>query len=108
MRKADIANTICEKVGVSKTEAMDMVEYILNILKGGLQKGEAIKIAGFGNFIVRKKGERKGRNRRVTRKQRERVRQEQLKINLRRNATVTIMLRQLMHLSWGCLRTARA
>ena len=47
MRKADIANTICEKVGVSKTEAMDMVEYILDILKVWTSKsGEAIKIAG--------------------------------------------------------------
>jgi integration host factor subunit alpha len=41
---------------------MDMVEYILDILKSGLQNGEAIKIAGFGNFIVRSKRERKGRN----------------------------------------------
>ena len=62
MRKADIANIICEKVGVSKTEAMDMVEKVLDILKSGLQKGEAIKIAGFGNFMVRNKGQRKGRN----------------------------------------------
>ena len=62
MRKADIANAICEKVGISKTEAMDMVEYILDVIKAGLQKGDAIKIAGFGNFIVRSKGERKGRN----------------------------------------------
>ncbi len=62
MRKADVANIICEKVGLSKTEAMDRVEDVLNILKTGLQRGEAIKIAGFGNFIVRSKGERKGRN----------------------------------------------
>lgn len=62
MRKADIANIICEKAGISKAEAMDMLEYVLDLLKSGLQKGEAIKIAGFGNFIVRSKGERKGRN----------------------------------------------
>ena len=62
MRKADIANEICEKVGVSKTEAMDLVEYVLESIKSVLKQGEPVKIAGFGNFMVRSKGERKGRN----------------------------------------------
>ncbi|MDA0737768.1 MAG: integration host factor subunit alpha [Nitrospirae bacterium] len=62
MRKADIANEICEQVGVSKTEAMDLVEYVLDSIKAVLRKGEPVKIAGFGNFMVRSKGERKGRN----------------------------------------------
>ena len=62
MRKADIANQICEKVGIPKTESMDLVEYILDCMKETLKKGDAVKIAGFGNFMVRSKGERKGRN----------------------------------------------
>ncbi len=62
MRKADIANHICEQVGVSKTDAREMVEYVLNCMKDELRQGEAVKIAGFGNFVVRSKGERKGRN----------------------------------------------
>lgn len=62
MRKADIANEIFEKVGVSKKEASDIVEFILEMLKSVLQKGESVKIAGFGNFVVRSKGSRKGRN----------------------------------------------
>ncbi len=62
MRKADIANQICEKVGIPKSESMDLVEYILDCMKATLQKGDAVKIAGFGNFMVRSKGERKGRN----------------------------------------------
>jgi integration host factor subunit alpha len=62
MRKADIANEIYEKVGVSKKEAADIVEYVLNLMKNVLHKGESIKIAGFGNFVVRSKGPRKGRN----------------------------------------------
>ena len=62
MRKADIANQICEQVGIPKTESMDLVEYILDCMKTTLQKGDAVKIAGFGNFMVRSKGERKGRN----------------------------------------------
>jgi len=62
MRKADIANEIFTQVGVSKNDAADIVELVLNLLKGVLQKGDAVKIAGFGNFVVRSKGARKGRN----------------------------------------------
>ena len=57
MRKADIANHICEQVAVSKTEAMALVEYALQCMKDVLRKGEAVKIAGFGNFMVRKQRE---------------------------------------------------
>ncbi|MCA9461700.1 MAG: integration host factor subunit alpha [Nitrospira sp.] len=62
MRKADIAETICETAGVQKTDSMELVEKVLDIIKSMLQKGEVVKIAGFGNFVVRSKGERKGRN----------------------------------------------
>jgi integration host factor subunit alpha len=62
MRKADLATEIYEKVGISKKEAADLVELVLDMIKGVLQKGEPFKIAGFGNFVVRSKGPRKGRN----------------------------------------------
>lgn len=62
MRKADIAEEIFKQVGISKNEAADIVEFVLNLLKSVLQKGESVKIAGFGNFVVRSKGARKGRN----------------------------------------------
>lgn len=62
MRKADIAEEIFKQVGLSKNEATDIVEFVLNLLKSVLQKGESVKIAGFGNFVVRSKGARKGRN----------------------------------------------
>ena len=62
MRKADLATEIYEKVGVSKKEAADLVELVLDMIKGVLQKAESFKIAGFGNFVVRSKGARKGRN----------------------------------------------
>ena len=62
MRKADIANEIYTHVGISKNEAADIVELVLNMLKEVLHKGESVKIAGFGNFVVRSKGARKGRN----------------------------------------------
>ena len=48
MRKADIANEIYKQVGISKNEAADIVELVLNMLKAVLQKGESVKIAGFG------------------------------------------------------------
>ena len=41
---------------------MELVEYVLSSIKEVLQRGEAVKIAGFGNFMVRNKGQRKGRN----------------------------------------------
>jgi integration host factor subunit alpha len=62
MRKADIANEVFEKVGVSKKESADILEIILNSIKEVLKKGEVVKIAGFGNFVVRQKRARKGRN----------------------------------------------
>ncbi len=62
MRKADIANEVYERVGISKKEAAEIIETVLNTIKNVLQKGEMVKIAGFGNFVVRSKRARKGRN----------------------------------------------
>jgi integration host factor subunit alpha len=62
MRKADIANEVYERVGISKKEAAEIIETVLNTIKSVLQKGETVKIAGFGNFVVRSKRARKGRN----------------------------------------------
>ena len=62
MRKADIANEIYERIGISKKEAAEIIETVLDIIKSVLQKGETVKIAGFGNFVVRSKRARKGRN----------------------------------------------
>ena len=62
MKKADIANELYEKIGISKKEALNIVEIVLNTLKDSLRSGETVKIAGFGNFVVRRKRERKGRN----------------------------------------------
>ncbi|MEK6657298.1 MAG: integration host factor subunit alpha [Nitrospirota bacterium] len=62
MRKMDLANEVFEKTGISKKEASDIVEIILNTVKDTLHAGETVKIAGFGNFVVRSKKLRKGRN----------------------------------------------
>ena len=63
MTKADIVDTVYEKVGgFSKKEAIEIVETVFEIFKKTLEKGERLKISGFGNFVVRDKKERVGRN----------------------------------------------
>ncbi|MDA8084743.1 MAG: integration host factor subunit alpha [Nitrospiraceae bacterium] len=62
MTKADIVDTIFEKVGLSKKEAQDIVENLFDTMKQTFVEGESIKISGFGTFNVRKKLARRGRN----------------------------------------------
>ncbi len=62
MTKADIVETIYERVGFSKKESAELVETIFEVIKEALVKGEKVKFSGFGNFIVREKNARKGRN----------------------------------------------
>lgn len=62
MRKADIAREFIDTLGISKKESADMLEVVLNLIKEDLRKGEMVKIAGFGNFVVRQKRARKARN----------------------------------------------
>jgi integration host factor subunit alpha len=62
MTKADIVEKIYEKVGFSKKESAELVELVFDIIKGTLEQGDKIKIAGFGNFVVKEKADRRGRN----------------------------------------------
>jgi integration host factor subunit alpha len=62
MTKADIVEALYEKVGFSKKEAADLVEMVFDSLKDTLAAGNKIKISGFGNFVVREKRSRVGRN----------------------------------------------
>ena len=63
MTKADIIERVYEKVGgFSKKEAAEVVEIVFQMIKQTLTTSEKIKISGFGNFVVRKKKERMGRN----------------------------------------------
>jgi integration host factor subunit alpha len=62
MTKVDIVENIYEKVGFSKKEVAKIVETIFDLIKDGLIKEDKIKISGFGNFVVRKKRARRGRN----------------------------------------------
>jgi integration host factor subunit alpha len=62
MTKVDIVENIYEKVGFSKKEVAKIVETIFDLIKESLEKEDKIKISGFGNFVVRKKRARRGRN----------------------------------------------
>ena len=62
MTKAEIVEQIYEKVGFSKKESAELVERVFDIIKKTLADGEKVKISGFGNFVVREKNARKGRN----------------------------------------------
>jgi integration host factor subunit alpha len=62
MTKADIVDSLYEKVGFSKKEAADLVELVFDTIKNTLANGQKIKISGFGNFVVREKRARVGRN----------------------------------------------
>ena len=62
MTKADIVEKVYEKIGFSKKEASELVELVFSQLKDVLRNGDKVKISGFGNFIVREKKSRVGRN----------------------------------------------
>lgn len=62
LTRAEIAEAIHKKLGLSRSEALAMVEAILQHMCTALGKGENVKISGFGTFLLRDKGERVGRN----------------------------------------------
>jgi len=62
MTKQEIVTTVYEKLGFSKRESSDLVEQFFKIVKQSLALGENVKISGLGNFVVKEKQARKGRN----------------------------------------------
>ena len=61
--KADIIERVSDELGgLAKKEAADMVEIVLELIKETLASGESVKLPGFGNFLVRDKTTRRGRN----------------------------------------------
>jgi len=62
MTKIDIIKNVSNKLGISKADSTRIVESALEIIKEQLSKGDTVKISGFGNFVVRKKNARRGRN----------------------------------------------
>lgn len=62
MTKIEIIQSVHEKMGFPKKNSAEIVESVFDIIKDSLARGEKIKISGFGNFIVKEKKSRRGRN----------------------------------------------
>jgi integration host factor subunit alpha len=62
MTKNDIVEQVYRKVGFSKRESAELVDLALEIMMETLEKGEHVKVSGFGNFVVRHKRACRGRN----------------------------------------------
>jgi integration host factor subunit alpha len=62
LTKADLAEMLFDKVGLNKREAKDMVETFFEEIRVQLENGGMVKLSGFGNFQLRDKPQRPGRN----------------------------------------------
>ena len=62
LTKADMAEKLFDELGLNKREAKEMVEIFFEKIRLALENGEQVKLSGFGNFDLREKGERPGRN----------------------------------------------
>lgn len=62
LSKNMIADVLCEELNLSRSDAKEMVDEFFSEIKISLESGESVKLSGFGNFILRDKPERPGRN----------------------------------------------
>lgn len=62
LTKAEMSENLFEKLGVSKRDAKDLVETFFEEVRLSLENGEQVKLSGFGNFDLRDKNQRPGRN----------------------------------------------
>jgi len=62
LTKADLAATLFDEVGLNKREAKEFVDAWFDSIKVALEAGDHVKLSGFGNFQLRDKGQRPGRN----------------------------------------------
>ena len=62
LTKADMVEKLFEELGLNKREAKDVVEMFFEEIRIALEKGEHVKLSGFGNFALRNKSTRPGRN----------------------------------------------
>jgi len=60
--RVDLCEAVYQKVGLSRSESSAFVELVLKEISDCLERGETVKLSSFGSFIVRKKGQRVGRN----------------------------------------------
>jgi len=62
LTKAELADLLFDKLGLNKRESKDMVEAFFDIIHATLVRGDDVKLSGFGNFNIRRKAPRPGRN----------------------------------------------
>jgi len=62
LTKARMAETLFEELGLNKREAKELVELFFEEIRNTLAEGDDVKLSGFGNFVLRTKNERPGRN----------------------------------------------
>ena len=62
LTKAELAEMLFDQVGLNKRESKDMVEAFFDVIREALEQGDSVKLSGFGNFQLRDKPQRPGRN----------------------------------------------
>jgi integration host factor subunit alpha len=62
LTRADLAEAVYQRLGLSRTESAALVELMLAEICSAVERGETVKLSSFGSFVVRSKGERVGRN----------------------------------------------
>ena len=62
LTKAELSDSLINSLGMNKKDAKEFVEYLFESIRHILEEGETVKVSGFGNFDLRDKGERPGRN----------------------------------------------
>ena len=62
LTRADLADAVYQRVGLSRAESSALVELVLKEMSDTLASGESVKLSSFGSFLIREKGERIGRN----------------------------------------------
>lgn len=62
LTKADLAENLYEELGFNKREAKELVEFFFEEIRDALESNEQVKLSGFGNFDLRDKKQRPGRN----------------------------------------------
>ena len=92
LTKADFAEKLFDELGLKKREGKDIVELFFEEIKRTLEQGEPVKISGFGNFALRDKVGRPGRNPKTG---------EEIPITARRVVTFRASQKLKAHLSVG-------
>ena len=92
LTKAELADLLFEQVGLNKREAKDMVEGFFEEIRTALECGDSVKLSGFGNFQLRDKPQRPGRNPKTG---------EEIPITARRGRLVGAGRRRGYGIRWG-------